>query len=1141
MEQLNDFGDRTCINPRQTSNNLIVLPDTDRAILTYEGPAATESDWKQSLPGLQSSNNQMLTHHQQNTECCLRKSTVPPDGQTRQSAAVPSRQNYSQHEPKRFCSIDRPPEASATGETLLLQKCPAQLSSSSFEPQSASCASTTTNASQQSINHMIVQNTNNLSGSWKSNLHNQQQHVKITNIFSKDSKCQGLLTNVGHLALILAHGQTIKLCQRNEENNYQQKCVPQKAIAVVTPLTQQVLVDDTSTKNLTKVKQGGHETKSVTNKGVNQPYILHNLQPTTDKSEAKTLYDNTLQTKSVPSVLATGTSHCVMDNGPAENNTFSSQNERLSPDPLASVFKERKEAVQPFGNNSSATFLSGDNATLMGVHSESTKTYMDPGVDNFSIIPVNKWSLQRLQSLVNDLEEMQKKQQKDIPFDNVFSEILKLYWNGDCNKLCSAAKSSLYVSIIKEVRLHYGKTNSVILHEFPKERQNEIASRFHILEHGIAPPRTEYTSSWLNLGENFHDIDKEGDFLSTLKTMHHKPKIADEEVPVKRMENMQEPTNEKVKASDKTLSGEEERSKPLPPEHQKNSTVKGDKTIRKEPVLMDAKNTCSVKETEKQDSVTVKNVKLKRAQSEEQKIKGKNEAPLLASLSTQPSDVSDCCRKHLPTTDVTPVLDKNGSADCMSVQMNILPPEKARRLSTGEEEVDNKQKDHAGILTDSRDQVTVELFDQDKPHMDTETKSNERSIRIEINQYLETYCCLAKWFHVLGYTYGGLCKCEKKAELSHQTDSAGEYEQEASADKPRYPLNKACKLTKDICVLRDEAKNRLGYRSMTGKISVTSSTDDHMDGIRIVDVVTNYEDVLKIANAMSDQVTEMPLTRCTSQESTTGRRHHTDHKKITPPELKTEDKLINLTLFGTSHLRQKKSISGLTSSDKVQYLPPETIIVRISSDCNEYRNYTKSQTSKQQVWNSWRKAHVPFMMSSKRRQKQKLAKAPESKNYASDNSVIKTPAFDMSTTLRSHEKDLQVQQSEATSKNAFVLASTDKQEATDTNHFKKKSRKKSSIRKEKLRRLKLKKILASLHPIKKWNYTNDGRKPMESYFDLAQATNKSKNKLNTSSGLNFGVLPESFIISESNSSMEANQSANADSGKFFFFFIIIYF
>lgn len=1134
MERLNDFGDRTCIDRRQTSNNFIVLPDTDRAILTYEGPAAIESDREQSLPGLQSSNNQTLTHHQQNTECCLRKSTVSPDGQTRQSAAVPSRQNYPQHEPKRFCSIDGPPEASATGETLLLQKCPAQLSSSSFKPQSASCASTTTNASQQSINHMIVQNTNNLSGSWKSNLHSQQQHVKITNIFSKDPKCQGLLTNVGHFALILAQGQTVKLCHRNEENNYQQKYVPQKAIAVVTPLTQQVLVDVTSTKNLTKVKQGGHETKSVTNKGVNQPYILHNLQPTADKSEAESLYDNTLQTKRVPLVLATGTSHCVMDNGPAENNTFSCPNERLSPDPLDSVFKEKKEAVQPYGNNCSATFLGGDNATLMGVHSESTETNMD----NFSIIPVSKWSLQRLQTLVNALEQTQKQQQKDLPFDDVFSEILKLYWNGDCKKLCSAAKSSLYGSIIKEVRLHYGKTkNSIILHEFPKEREKEIASRFHILEHGTAPPRTVYTSSWLNLSDNFLDIDKEGDFLSTLKTMHHKPKIADKEVPVNRMENMQEPTNEKVKASDKAPSGEENRSKPLPPEHQNNSVVKGDKTVRKEPVLKDTKNTCSVKETEKQDSVSVKNVKLKGAQSEEQKVKGENEAPLLESLSTQPSDVSDSCRKHLPTTDVTPVLDKNGSADCISVQMNILQPEKDQRLSTGEEEVDNVQKDDAGILTDSRDQVTVELFDQNKPHMDTETKSNERSIRIEINRHLETYCCLAKWFHILGYTYGGLCKCEKEAELSHQTESAGEYVQEASADKPRYPLNKACKLTKDICVLREEAKNRLGYRSMTGKISVTSSTDDSMDGIRIVDVVTNYEDVLKIANAMSDQLTEMPLARYTSQESTTGRKY-IDHRKITPPELKAEDKLINLTLFGTSHLRQKKSISGLTSSEKVQYLPPERISVRISSDCNEYRNYTKSQTSKQQVWNSWRKTHVPLMMSSKRRQKQKLAKAPESKNYSSDNSVIKTPAFDMITTSRSHEKDLQVQQSEATSINASVLASTDKQETTDTNHSKKKSRKNRSSRKEKLRRLKLKKILASLHPIKKWNYANDRRKPTESSFDLAQGTNKSKNKLNTSSGLNFGVLPESFIISDS--SMEANQSANADSGKFFCLFFFKY-
>ncbi|MCI4381876.1 hypothetical protein PGIGA_G00257020 [Pangasianodon gigas] len=1143
MEKLGGSGDGTSNHLSQTSNNITIPLDTilkDKEILSYEGPRAFESNWKLSSPSLQTSNGQILAN-QHNNESCIRKSMVSIHRQTGQNrnlgcTAVLPKENYPQQELKHFCSNDRPPETSATAWKLLLQKCPIQLSSSSFRHQNASSASTTTNISQQSMPHMIVLNTNNFSGSWKNNLYSQQQHVKIANNLPKDSICQGLVTDVGRCGFILAQSQPVKLCQQNAcmpKDSYQQRYAPQKAIAVVTPLTQQVVAGVTFSKNLTKVKEGGHETRYLPNKNNHHPYIPHTLQSTTNENGTKTLYDNTSQTKEVPSksVLATGFSHCVKNNGPAESNKLPGQSERLSSVPLNSVSIERKEVVQPYltDNNCSPKFLSEDDATVMGRNSEGTETRMDARMQKLSTIPVNEWSLQRLQTLVTDLEQIQKRQQKDIPFNDLSSEILKLYWNGDYQKLCNAAKSSIYINIMKEVRLHCGTENSVILQGVSRERLNEIASSFHILEHGIAPPKMVYTSSWLNLSEKLYDMDKEHDCLSSLMTLHCKTKIADKDVPMKEMENRQEPTDEKLKASNKALSEGEKQSKPLPPEHQKNSNVKGDKMVRNEPVVMDAENTCSVRETEGQDSMTV-NVIKKRVQSEKQnKTKGENEAPLLVSSSTHSLDVSDSCIKpgnlfKLPTTDVTPRLDKNGFTDCISVEMSILPPEKARRLFAGEpdEEVDNRQKEDAQILTDSKGQVTVELFDQDKKHMATENKSDERSNRIKINWQLENYCCLAKWFHVLGYRNGGLCKCEKKAEVSHHANTSGKGVKEVNADKLRHPFNKACKFTDtDICVLRDnrQAKNRLGYRSMTGKNSVTSPIDDDddddddasIDEIEIVDVITNYEDVLKMANAMSEQM-ETPLIAHTARESTSGRKHCRAHKKITTPKFKTGDTLINLALFGTSHMRQKKNTSGFMSSDKV-HLPPETINVRVGSGWNEY---PKSQTPKQQVWNSWKKTYVPSKMSTNKRSKmRKSAKAPESKNDAADNSVIKTTAFDLITTLLSHEEDAQ----------------TDKQKNTDRDQSKKKSRKKlCSTRKDKIRKLKLNKILASFNLNKRWNYANNGSKLRKSSFDQAQAINTSKNKLNTGLALNFGVLPESFVISDGSSSMEAKQSASADSG-----------
>lgn len=1131
-------GDDTHNHLSQTSNNITVPLGTvlkDKEILSNEGPAAFESDWKRSSPTLQTSNSQILAHHQHNTESFLRTSTMPIHRQTGQCTAVLPRKKYSRHLSEHSYSNNSPPETSAAYEKLLPQKCPIQLNSSSFKHQSASCSSTTKNLSQQAIPHMIIQNSNNFSESWKSNLQNQK-HVKITNNLPKDSSiCQGLFTNFGCFNVILTQAQMIKLCQQNAKDVYQLKYVPQKAIAVVTPLTQQVVADVTFTKNLTKVKDGGLETRSVPKKNDHQPCILHTLQPTTNERGVKTFYENVSQTKEIPSklVLATGMSHCVKDNGPSEITNLPDQNEGLSSDPHNGVSIESKEAVQPYptDDNHAAKFLSEDDATVMGRNSEVMETRMDARVDHLSTIPVNEWSLQRLHTLVSDLEQTQKKEKKDIPYNDPFSDILKLYWNGDFKKLCNAAQSNIYISIMKEARLHCGSENSVILREFLRERLNEIPSRFHILEHAIAPPKIVYTSSWLNVCEELYDIEKGVNCVSSLMTSHHRPKIADKDVPMKEMENMQEPTIEKIKASYKALSGGEKQSKPLPPEHQKSSTVKGEKIIKKRPVVMDVEYTCSVKETEGQDSMTVKNVKIKSAQT-----KGEIEAPLLASSSIQLSDASDRCVKpgnllKPPTTDMIPVLDKNGCEDGMS----IFPPDKARQLFTGDpsEEVDNMQKDDAQILTDSKGQVPVELFDQDKTQMDTEIKSDERSNRIQISWQLENYCCVAKWFQVLGYRNGGLCKCEKMAELSHHADTSSKGAKEVNANKHRNPFNKVCKLTDtDIHVLRDnrQAKNRLGYRNVTENKSVTASTDDaSMDDIKIVDVVTNYKDVLKMANAMSEQLMEMPLIPHTREPTRSG-KHHGDDEKITIPEFKTGDSQINLKLFGTSHLRQKKSISGVTSLDKVQ-LPPETINVRIDSNWNEYPNNTKSLTSKQEVWNSWKKTHIPSKMSTQKRSR-KLTKGPESKNYAADNSLIKTTAFDL-TTMLSHE-DSQTVRSKAKYKNALSLASADKRQNTEKDYSKKKSRKKiCSTRKDKIRKLKLNKILASFHHNKRRNYANNESKLMKSSFDLAQAINTSQNKLNTGSALNFGVLPESFIISDSRFSMEANQSASIDSGKYY--------
>lgn len=1098
MEKFSASGDCTSNHLSQTPNNTVPL-DTilkDKEILLYEG--AFESDWKQSSTSLQNSNGQNLAQLQDNNTSCFRKSTVSVQRQTGQSTAVLMREYYPQHGSKHFCSNDRPPENSLTGEEHLLQKCPIKLSSSSFECQSATCASTTTNTLEQSMPQLVVLSTKNPSERWKNSLHNQSQHMKITNNFPKDSICQGLFTDVGHFGVILAKGQAIKLHQQNasmSKDVYQQKCAPQKAIAVVTPLTQQIVADVTFTKSSTsKVKQGGLETRPVTNTHDHQPYTLLSLQPTINESGAKSLCDSQTNKVQSESVQATGFSHCIKDSGPAEHKNIHSQKEGLSSVPLNSASTERKEVEQPYPN-CSVTFLSKDDATVMGRNSEGMETRMD----GLSIIPVKEWSLQRLRTLITDLEQMEKKQQKEVPFNDLTCRILKMYWNRDPIKLCNAVKSNGYASIIENVGRHRGNENSVIFHEVSREKLNELASRFHILKHGMAPPKMVYTSSWLNLSQELRDTDKEDDCLSSLMTMHQNAKVTEKEVPMKEMANKQESTDEK------TLRGEEKRNKQLPPRHQQILSVKGEKMVGKEPV--DINNV-----RKEEDNMAVTNVSMQRAQLEKRKTRG--EKQVLVSSSPQSSDVSDSCAKPgnlliLSTRDVTPALDEKSFECCTPADTSLLPPEKTGRLLTGklDEKVENMQKEGEQISTDSKGQVTVELVGQDKKRIDPEVKLDKMSSRIKIYWQLESYCCLAQWFQVLGYRNRGVCKCEQKVEPSHHADTLGKGVKNVNADKHTHPSNRTTLTHTDICELRDnrQAETRPWYRNMTGKKSVCSSVDGaSVDEIMIVDVVTNYEDVLEMANVMSDQLMETPLVAHTS----TGRKHHVNHNPITTPPVKRGGTLINLTLFGSSRLSQKKGFSGFNSSEKMQ-LPPERINVILSGEVdsggNEHPNSTESQTTKQQVWNSWKKTFVPLSTKNK-------SKNQKTKTDAEGNS-----AFEYAEDLKTYP-----------CKNT----SADQQRNTHRADSNKKCRKRiRSTTKDEIRKLKLNKMLASFNLNRRVNYANNRLKPTKSSFERTQVVNPSKNKLNTGSALNFGVLPESFTISGSSSSMEVNQAAADDRGK----------
>ncbi|KAL6474367.1 hypothetical protein MHYP_G00179280 [Metynnis hypsauchen] len=545
--------------------------------------------------------------------------------------------------------------------------------------------------------------------------------------------------------------------------------------------------------------------------------------------------------------------------GPVTAKELSNQSGSLNSLPLGSIHVERKESVQ--SSHIKDQSIAVDTAINK---SDGTETRMDPESTNrWSSVPVTKWSLQKLQALVINSEQTQKKSQKEIPLKECLTTIINLYWGGDYRNLCEAVRSDIY-TIMKEVKLHCGTKDSVILQEIPKEKFDQLTEHFHILKHDSAPPE-EIPSSFSNLNEKVDD-DKEYGHSSSLMTFHSAPKVGVEVV--EGQKNMQVGEDENGKASNEAPSGTMPfllgQSQPLLTVHEKNSNNVGDGALidYMNPVRTDLKTkwTGSIRETigqkepflSKPSTETADNCEIvtvscdaigEPSKLEEENHSPRNEVPLLVSLNKQSPAVSDDSvqvkpedRLQLPAADKTPPLDDCGNSSDSSdpfafIKLKVLSSEMAKKIAACEshEEAESIQTDvSVQTITENSDQVIVELCDQmseDDEHMDTKISPAENNTTGE----LQKYCCLPKWFQVLGYTTDLVCKCEKKEEFASGNDFS--------------------------------CKDVMKETSLTGKNVPMSPIlgDASMDEIEIVDVITDYEDVLKIAKRISEQLTDKPL------------------------------------------------------------------------------------------------------------------------------------------------------------------------------------------------------------------------------------------------------------------------------------------
>ncbi|XP_026874165.2 uncharacterized protein si:ch211-106e7.2 [Electrophorus electricus] len=999
------------------------------------------------------------------------------------------------------------------------------------------------------------------------------------------------------------------------KESHHERHVPQKAVAVVTPLAQQVVPCAKFSKNLCKLNKGP-ESKSVANNQDHQSYALLSLRTNERGSKFPCNMGGAHVSQKVPSesVLAGGFSE-LADTANFATSELNSQSNR-SCSVLTCISRETKELAQSshMEDHSSTDFLQKNNVTVANKGYERTESPMDmEPTEKWSYIPITEWSLQRLRTLVADSEQMQKENLKDIPFIDLNSEIVKLYWDGDDQKLCNAISTGHYINIMKQVRLHSGTENSVILKEISKEKLYQADEDSHILKPDIAPPKMVNKSSYFN-----HN-DRENNSPSSSMTFCRKIKIVngatvEEQKIIEETENKQANTGNAVSGP---VVFSQALSTHLPTKQERNCTsVMGTKFLIKEPICMDNENKGTNKDAEtvspveclnKQSSVMTVNVsknfviaatEIERTETEsENKWKnfaretGEQEQLLMDCVNMSSSTMTVNHRKNVvmrhsaaeliaaeveneeinlekspsnegclplslqspamsvkpggpPATVLSPPSVSCDDANCTDpfafVKINILSPEKAKRFFFGEsnEKVENKEKKiRAQPYTDNSDQVIVKLLDgvsEHKEHVDTKIKPTERNIRSHTTDQI-SYCCVSKWFQVLGYENDELCMCEKNAELNPSTEASSEVVKETN-----------------------------GTISTTANSCVTSCLLYHasMDEIETVDVHSSDEGLPKIVNVMDSS-----LSQCGSHDSTKKRKQctlmHTDQEKnlhqngcsqlvfktnFSPdiksdasqmdlheintflplistentilrfgekrretknPEHKRKGRLIHLALYGSSDMHRNKitsscmrrKICGIRSSDKV-HLPAETISIMVDSDCSDYSS-KRSRITNEQILNN----QVPSEMPTDNRMSEDLKIAElESKiaggdNFSTEIGTLST-AFDMTGICK---EDIQTCGSEST-KNRFCSTANPQQNPNKQSKNKQHMSSWAKIRKQQ-------------------------KKESKSVRSSIEMT-RTEQRCRSDKGLllDFKVLPESFKLTHDLNTTASDQSTHAKIG-----------
>lgn len=144
-----------------------------------------------------------------------------------------------------------------------------------------------------------------------------------------------------------------------------------------------------------------------------------------------------------------------------------------------------------------------------------------PNIEGLSSVPVKQWSLNTIQKLIEEVEELEKSdKQHNDPDISIALKIFSMYWENSKDRLMAMIKSGAYQNVMAMVRdfsQKHIKLDTVILNSVISGQLDQLSDTCHVLQHDTVYPKKVYKSVWMNTNKQIDEIDKEFGFPWALK------------------------------------------------------------------------------------------------------------------------------------------------------------------------------------------------------------------------------------------------------------------------------------------------------------------------------------------------------------------------------------------------------------------------------------------------------------------------------------------------------------------------------------------------------------------------------------------------------------------------------------------------